>query len=59
MQPPNLRIAHWRFGPMCTVCRYLELRDREGKYWCTKYDLNVHHSDLCDDYVWDGKVRVA
>jgi len=44
---------------MCTVCKYLELRDKEGKYWCRKYDLNVHHSDLCDDYIWDGKVRVA
>lgn len=42
---------------MCTVCKYSDLREREGRYWRTKYDLNVHHSDLCDDYTWDGEVR--
>ena len=42
---------------MCTVCKYSDLREREGRYWRTKYDLNVHLSDLCDDYTWDGEVR--
>lgn len=57
MEPPNLHLAGWRFGPMCTTCKYLEMR--ESKYWCTKYDLNVRNSDLCDDYQWDGKFRVC
>ena len=57
IQPPNLHLDDCRFGPRCIVCNYLELRD--GKYWCKKYDLNVRHNDLCDDYEWDGKIRVA
>jgi hypothetical protein len=44
---------------MCTTCKYLELKGEDGKYLCTKYDLNVRHSDICDDYTWDGTVRVA
>ncbi len=57
MQPPNLQLAEWRFGPMCTTCKYLETRD--GRYWCTRYDLNVRHSDICDDYEWDKIIRVT
>lgn len=57
MQPPNLRLAGWHFGNMCTTCRFFEVRD--GKYWCCKYELGVRYSDLCDDYVWDGIVRVT
>jgi hypothetical protein len=57
MQPPNLHLAPWRFGSICSICRYLELRD--GKYWCTKYDLNVPYGALCDDYEWDGKVQTV
>ena len=59
MQPSNLRLALWRFGPRCATCKYLETRDRDGKYWCKRYDLNIRHSDLCDDYMWDGNVRVT
>jgi len=58
-RPSNLRLAEWRFGPMCTTCKYLEVKDEDGKYLCTKYDLNVRHNDICDDYTWDGNVRVA
>ena len=42
---------------MCITYRHLELKD--GKYWCTKHDLNVRHSDVCDDYEGDGEVRVT
>jgi len=57
VQPPTLHFAGWRFGPMCSECRYLELRD--GNYWCTIYDLNVPNGAICDDYKWDGKIRVT
>jgi hypothetical protein len=57
MEPPNLHLAPWRFGPTCRVCEYLKIKD--GKYWCVKYDLNVPNGALCDGFVWDGIIRVA
>jgi hypothetical protein len=57
MQPPNLQLVPWIHGEMCTTCKFFELRT--GKYWCTKYDLNVRHNDLCNEYQSDGKTRVC
>lgn len=53
MEPPNYKEQPANHGPMCMTCKFLDGNQ------CTRYERAVKCAWYCDDWAWDGVVRVV